>query len=42
MTKSRFQFLQGDFPEIFARCEDASRAAEAHAALLKARWRLNI
>lgn len=40
MTKSRFQFLQGDFPELFARCEDASRAAEAHAALLKARMAL--
>ena len=37
MTESRFQFLQRDFPEFFALCEDASRAAEAHAALLKAR-----
>ena len=40
MTESRFQFLQGDFPELFARCEDASRATEAHAALLKARMAL--
>ncbi|WP_295712294.1 hypothetical protein [uncultured Mitsuokella sp.] len=40
MTESRFQFLQGDFPELFARCEDASRAAEAHTALLKARMAL--
>lgn len=40
MTESRFQFLQRDFPELFARCEDASRAAEAHAALLKARMAL--
>ena len=40
MTESRFQFLQGDFPELFARCEDASRAVEAHAALLKARMAL--
>ena len=40
MTESRFQFLQGDFPELFARCEGASRATEAHAALLKARMAL--
>ena len=40
MTESRFQFLQGDFPELFARCEDASRATEAHAALLNARMAL--
>ena len=40
MTESRFQFLQRDFPELFALCEDASRAAEAHAALLKARMAL--
>ena len=40
MTESRFQFLQEGFPELFALCEDASRAAEAHAALLKARMAL--
>ena len=40
MTESRFQFLQEDFPELFALCEDASRAAEAHTASLKARMAL--
>ena len=40
MTESRFQFLQEDFPELFALCEGASRAAEVHAALLKARMAL--
>ena len=40
MTESRFQFLQEDFPELFALCEDASRAAEVHAASLKARMAL--
>ena len=40
MTESRFQFLQGNFPGLFALCDEAGQAADAHAALLKARMAL--
>lgn len=40
MTNSRFQFLQDDFSELFALCEQAGQAADAHTALLKARMAL--
>lgn len=35
MKESRFQFLQKDFPDLFALCKEAEQTSDTNAALLK-------
>ena len=40
MKKSRFQFLQKDFQDLFTLCKEAEQATDKNIALLKSRMAL--